>query len=86
MGLISSPTLQIVINDAGLLESCCHVGGIPVVMVGPSTLSRCLFWLCLCIHEQTFTSKKYSLDIRLEASTFVRCLSSSALTLQMFIS
>ena len=25
--------MQIVVNDAALLESCCHVGGIPVVMV-----------------------------------------------------
>ncbi|GHJ83897.1 hypothetical protein NliqN6_0299 [Naganishia liquefaciens] len=33
-----------------------------------------------------FISKRYSLETRLEASSFVKCLTSSPLTLQMFIS
>jgi hypothetical protein len=35
---------------------------------------------------KTFTGRRYSLETRLEAATFVGALTGSALTLQMFIS
>jgi hypothetical protein len=73
---------QIVINDIDALESFCLVGGIPVIIVS-STPGREAQQLTF---PQPFTSKKYSLDCRLEASIFIQQLTGSALTLQMLIS
>lgn len=62
-----------------MLESFCLVGGIPVIIV--STSEQCGAYQC-----QPYSSKKHSLETRLEASLFISYLTRSPLTLQMFIS
>lgn len=71
--------------DLSVMEHICLTGGIPVIMVSPLGVfvpDTPAYELCF----QNFISKRYSLETRLEASLFVKSLTSSALTLQMFIS
>ncbi|KAJ9117782.1 hypothetical protein QFC20_000061 [Naganishia adeliensis] len=73
--------------DLSVMEHICLTGGIPVIMVSrPRGLAIKHAAQAANIVEQNFISKRYSLETRLEASLFVRRLTSSALTLQMFIS
>jgi hypothetical protein len=69
------------------MEHICLTGGIPVIMVSLfiSHLPADSLQGPVC-PLQNFISKRYSLETRLEASVFVKSLTSSALTLQMFIS
>lgn len=78
---------QAVAADLSVMEHICLTGGIPVIMVSrPCSAVIEGHTKGTPTFQKNFISKRYSLETRLEASLFVKSLTSSALTLQMFIS
>ena len=70
----------VVALEVETLESFCLIGGIPVIIASlPFSLGKFADF-------KPYTSKKHSLETRLEASAFIQLLTRSPLTLQMFIS